>query len=510
MGRIRFERQAPVLASDPQRADVALFVGFATRRSGPAPAAARAWLSERGWTTRALLPDGTVPAEARAEAEARIAGLLDLPVPVDTWDAFDATFVWDGTSYLGAAVRSFFAQGGRKCYVVRLGDPLPSGASPAERSARLETLVPRLGGRVKVSPGDRRTWSGVGHLFGLPDVSFLCLPDLADLARDLPPPPRTEIERTEPPEIFVECSAPEPLPPDDGWARRLEAPRCSRDGYARWADAVRPVARLLAERLREVHLVAAVPLPREGDRETADLLGLFQKEHWLDPLQDGTAGLASSFVQLVYPWLRTPGSTRLPEELESPDGALAGLLAQNALARGTFRSAAGLPLANVLSLGPELRRDTTERTGSLIDRVSLVGPTPSGLRLLSDVTTSGDASYRQAGVSRLVSTLVRAARRIGEDSTFETSGEALWTRVQDRASTVLRALWDLGALRGATPSEAFDVRCDRSTMSQQDIDQGRVIARIRFEAAAPVEAITVVLALDEGGQVSLDAGSEAA
>jgi hypothetical protein len=41
-------------------------------------------------------------------------------------------------------------------------------------------------------------------------------------------------------------------------------------------------------------------------------------------------------------------------------------------------------------------------------------------------------------------------------------------------------------------------------MSQQDIDQGRVIARVRFEAAAPVEAITVVLARDEGGQVSLE------
>jgi phage tail sheath protein FI len=119
------------------------------------------------------------------------------------------------------------------------------------------------------------------------------------------------------------------------------------------------------------------------------------------------------------------------------------------------------------------------------------------------VTASADQSYRPAGVSRLVSTLVRAARRLGEDSTFEPSGEALWTRVQDRASTVLRALWDLGALRGTTPSEAFDVRCDRSTMSQQDIDQGRVIARVRFEAAAAVEAITVVLALDEGGQVSL-------
>lgn len=491
MGGIRFQRQAPVMASDPQRSDVACFVGFAARRHAAVPGEVRSWLVERGWLQS---PYERPPVD----------DLLDVPVPVDTWDSFDGMFA--GVSYLGAAVRSFFAQGGRKCYVVRLGDPLPYGAPPEEREKRLERLVPRLGGRLRVSPGDRRSWSGAGHLFGLPDVSFLSLPDLPDLVRAVPPPPAVEIPRTEPPERFVECSAPEPLPPRDGWARLLEAPRCGAAEYEAWAGAVRALGRLLRERLREVHLLAAVPMPREGDRDTADLLGFLSSQGWLDPLGEETPGFASAFVQLAYPWLRTSGSEDLPERLESPEGALAGLLARNALALGTFRSAAGLDLAGVRALAPELRRDQA----ALADRVSLFGPTPSGLRLLSDVTTSADASYRQAGVSRLVATLVRAARRLGEDSAFESSGEALWTRVQDRAATLLRALWDLGALRGATPEEAFDVRCDRSTMSQQDIDQGRVIARIRFEAASPVETITVVLALDEGGQVSLESAEEAA
>jgi hypothetical protein len=59
--------------------------------------------------------------------------LLDVPVPIDTWDVFDRLFEWErrpldrsdqfATSYLGAAVRSCFAQDGRKCYVVRVGVP---------------------------------------------------------------------------------------------------------------------------------------------------------------------------------------------------------------------------------------------------------------------------------------------------------------------------------------------------------------------------------------------------
>jgi phage tail sheath protein FI len=67
----------------------------------------------------------------------------------------------------------------------------------------------------------------------------------------------------------------------------------------------------------------------------------------------------------------------------------------------------------------------------------------------------------------------------------------------------LTNLYLIGALGGASPAEAFQVRCDRSTMTQNDIDNGRVIARVEFVAASPIERITVVLAMDEGGQVSL-------
>src|SRR6185503_8527121 len=113
-------------------------------------------------------------------------------VPIDTWEVFDYLFAWEQrpldsqgrhlcTSYLGAAVRSYFAQGGRKCYVVRVGDPLPYTAKKAEREKQLARLIPGYPNELAVSPVDRTTWRGIGHLFGLPDASFLCLPDLPEL-----------------------------------------------------------------------------------------------------------------------------------------------------------------------------------------------------------------------------------------------------------------------------------------------------------------------------------------
>ena len=114
----------------------------------------------------------------------------------------------------------------------------------------------------------------------------------------------------------------------------------------------------------------------------------------------------------------------------------------------------------------------------LTERVSILGNTPAGLQLLSDVTTSLDEPYRPACVNRLVSLVVRAARIVGEESVFEPSGERLWVELRERLTTLLLQLYRAGALRGANAGEAFSVRCDRSTTSQNDIDAGRVIVDI--------------------------------
>lgn len=521
-----FENQAAVVASAPNRADIACFVGFVGRRATPIPTEIMAWLTQQGWTT---------PPYQRPEP---VESLLDLPVPIDTWDVFDRLFAWDqrplddtgrvGATYLGAAIRSFFAQGGRKCYVVRVADPWPLTSPRPDRLALIERLIPGYPISVDGSPADRESWRGIGHLFGLPDVSFVCMPDLADAVaadRALIGPPE---EPPEPEEQFVECSEPTPALPPTLASRRFRAPRCSADDYADWARAIWLSADLLLRprqgvHLKEIQLVAAVPLPEPESPAAQDLLGFLGADGagmLATKAADQRDGLASAFVQLVYPWIRTPGSGNLPEELESPDAAVVGILARNALTRGTFHSAARQRLGDVSAVVPVLRRDQmlqphADRLGQasqhrLLERMTLLGPTPRGLELLSDVTTSLDESYRPASVNRLVSSIVRAARRLGEDIVFESSGELLWARLRDSLSGLLNGLLRAGALRGATPGEAFQVRCDRSTMSQNDIDNGRIVAEVRFDAAAPIEQIIVVLAMDEGGQVSLVSATQGA
>ncbi len=416
------------------------------------------------------------------------------------------------------AVRSFFSQGGQKCYVIPVADSLAiehvsatlsAAQIRAKQQAILEACLPQ-----QISEQDRTTWLGAGALFGLEDVALVMLPDLPELMRKVdlpepipaPPPPAIE-------EHFVRCDdAPvPPLPPDTSLASS-NAPRCDQDGYKNWLKFLNQFysAFFGTRVVREVQFVAALPLPADASTfgSAKDLMSMLPPD--VDTATGGS--FVNGFIQVCYPWLMTNDSLNLPEQLLPPDGVVAGLLARNALSRGTFMDATKIVPNQIFGTVPQLGKENynvpeapANLGGGVIrpplilaQRVSLFGPTPSGYRLLSDVTTSLDTSYRSAPTRRLISAVVRTARNVGEGLAFEASGPRLWGRVQNLMEAALASYWQAGALDGVAASSAFTVRCDRSTMTQNDLDNGRVIAEVTLNTAVSIEQIRILLTLAAG------------
>ena len=520
---LRFETAAPPLRPDPNRTDVACFIGYVARRPGPLPASVIDMLAAQRWLVRdATAARGWSPGSWRSDAD-EIETLFQLPVVVEGWAAFDALFAWDArpvkagstrrcTSYLGAAVRSFFANGGRRAVIVRAGDPWPfleaSGERAAARDERLAALI-----APEATAVDPTTWRGLGHLFGLPEVALVAAPDLADACAADGDTVSVAIEPPASPEVFVECTdGGEARVEEDVGLRDLAPPRCDETGFYAWRNAVAAVRARFARDHREMQFLAALPLPRADVRSIAVSGTVWAQADfaaWLERagiLQSGfdddpQGRPEAAFVQLGWPWIRTRSSSDLPSLLEPPDGMLAGLLARNALARGTFRSVAGTLLPAVYDSEPVLSWSGVAETSSdrLAERVCVVAPGADGWALRSDVSTSDVEPWRAGGVARLLGAILRAARRAGESAIFEANGPALWGHVRRSLEQTLLAFWREGALGGATAADAFVVRCDRSTMSQNDLDNGRVRAEIAVLPVASVERITVVLELIGGG-----------
>jgi phage tail sheath protein FI len=87
---------------------------------------------------------------------------------------------------------------------------------------------------------------------------------------------------------------------------------------------------------------------------------------------------------------------------------------------------------------------------------------------------------------------------------FEPNDERLWGRVKATITQFLTGVWRNGALMGTTPEEAFFVKCDRSTMTQDDIDNGRLICIIGIAPVKPAEFVIFRIAQWQGGSASTE------
>ncbi len=528
----------------------------ACRELTPLPAALLEDLRRREFQPGGLL--GGRSGRDELGAWLRLQRLHNLPVTLDSFDSFDTLFAWERRGLrdrvvrvgdpvvatpLGVAIRAYFGEGGRRAYVVRTGDPSDVFDSARGRFAACFPELSAAEGstpfdddidRCPQLPGVRRLvrlgkltgligtarppalsaadWVGLEHVYGLPDVSFALMPDLIDACAQ---PLSQEIlpaDEAAAPERFVDCVDEVPGPAMKT-GRLIAPPRLNILGLEVWRQLQLRALNLLGNpgrsfHRRDVQLIASLPLLGDG-RELPTpaqwLPWMASNDGWLAGGSAVDGALLGDHLQLAYPWLRTGDSADAQGGIEAPEGCLAGVLARSALERGSYRSAARSALLRWQSSEPVLpwaqvtqQADWTPLGSlTLAERVCLLGPSPRGPMLLSDVTCSADPQTRQGAVRRLVNVVVQAARNAGDEFAFDPSGEALWSRVRARLSDLMRLLLTAGAL--STDGVPFVVRCGRDTMQQADIDAGRLVVQIELLPAQPIQRIVVVLNLRDSG-----------
>ena len=196
----------------------------------------------------------------------------------------------------------------------------------------------------------------------------------------------------------------------------------------------------------------------------------------------------SSYAGFYYPWIVTTDPRTGAQKLVPPGGHVLGVYARSDSERGVFKAPANEIVRGVLALEYDIN-DRLQADLSLRG-VNVVRSFPGrGIRVWGARTITSNALWKYVNVRRLFIFLERSIYEGTQWVVFEPNNERLWARVVDSIRLFLRTQWRLGALFGRTEQEAFFVICDRTTMSQDDILNGRLICNIGIAPVRPAEFV---------------------
>ena len=196
----------------------------------------------------------------------------------------------------------------------------------------------------------------------------------------------------------------------------------------------------------------------------------------------------SSHAAYYYPWIVRSGSRAGERTLVPPGGHVLGIYANTDTERGVFKAPANEILEGALALEFSINDDVQDQLSP--KGVNILRSFPGrGIRVWGARTISSNGLWKYVSVKRLFIFLEQSISEGLQWVVFEPNNDLLWTRVGDSIRLFLRTQWRLGAFQGRAEQEAFFVTCDCTTMSQDDILNGRLICEIGVAPVRPAEFI---------------------
>jgi phage tail sheath protein FI len=196
----------------------------------------------------------------------------------------------------------------------------------------------------------------------------------------------------------------------------------------------------------------------------------------------------SKYAAIYFPWISVIDPLTQRPRLIPPGGHVAGIFARSDTERGVHKAPANEQVRGATSLQVQL---TKEQQGLLNPRgINAIRAFPGrGIILYGARTISADPNWKYVNVRRLFIFIEESIEEGTQWVVFDSNNEGLWARVRATVIQFLTKVWRDGALMGTTAEQAFFVKCDRTTMTQDDIDNGRLIVKIGIAPVKPAEFV---------------------
>ena len=207
----------------------------------------------------------------------------------------------------------------------------------------------------------------------------------------------------------------------------------------------------------------------------------------------------SSYAAVYYPWVRVIDPRTQRDYTVPAAGHVAGIYARVDVERGVHKAPANEVVQAIVTrdLGPNRKpldyiinkqeHDILNPKG--VDVIRDFRNQGRGIRVWGARTMSTDTQWKYVNVRRLFIFVEASIDRGTQWVVFEPNDETTWSAVRRSLTGFLTSVWRSGALMGTTADEAFFVKCDLTTMTQDDLDNGRLICLVGIAPVKPAEFV---------------------
>ena len=369
---------------------------------------------------------------------------------VTNWTQFTDTFGgFVQGAYLPDAVYGYFANGGGPCYVVSLRALNEMAAEKATSSrSRSAAKKKEEGSEAEAAPppaaptvgpltavdfiGDVAERTGINGLEALDDISLVLCPDLM----------------------------------------------AGYDGSSAAKEMVKQVQTAVIAHCENLKYRFAI-------LDTPPGLNAQQAKEWRNYVN-----FDSAYAAMYYPWIEVADLSDSPQtsKLIPPSGHMVGIYNRTDSERGVHKAPANEVVLGATNLEITLTKgeqDTLNPIG-----VNCIRAFPGrGIRVWGARTLSSDGSWRYINVRRLFIMVGASLEANMGWVVFEPNDSTLWAKVRRDVTSFLRLIWRSGALFGATPEQAFYVKCDEELNPTEVRDLGQLIIEIGLAPVKPAEFV---------------------
>lgn len=195
----------------------------------------------------------------------------------------------------------------------------------------------------------------------------------------------------------------------------------------------------------------------------------------------------STYAAMYHPWIQVFDRSSNKSDFVPPSGAVMGIYSRTDVNRGVHKAP-----ANEIVFCTGLKVNYTKAEQDILnpEGVNLIRAIPGqGIRVWGARTASSSTAFKYVNVRRLFIYVEESIKANTNWVVFEPNDAALWQRVSLTISSFLDSMWRTGMLAGSTPSEGYFVEIGSSTMSRDDIMNGRLICNIGIAPSRPAEFV---------------------